>query len=105
MNAKLICQDAVTIVDEIRLDQLPLVVGRGLDVGFRIDDVWLSRQHCEIAQADGRLVVRDLNSCHGTAVNGDQIDESPLSIDDELTIGLSTFRLAFEPALETAEIL
>jgi len=82
---------------EITLDQFPIELGRGVNVGVRIDDRWLSRRHCEISAADGLLVVRDLGSRQGTFINGQAVVESTLRPGDELCIGLSHFVAVYLP--------
>jgi pSer/pThr/pTyr-binding forkhead associated (FHA) protein len=95
MLAKLICLDAIAPVGEVPLDSLPLTFGRSVDADIRLDDGWVSRYHCEIDQRDGLLVVRDLNSSHGTLVNGSPIEEATLQPGDRLSIGISTFVVAY----------
>lgn len=82
------------------LARFPVTIGRSDEADVSIEDRWLSRQHCEIDCRDGQLVVRDLGSRHGTFLNGLQVDESTLEVDDELRIGLTQFRL-LEPGLST----
>jgi hypothetical protein len=67
----------------------PLVVGReGSTLARRLADYPnVSRRHAEIALADGRLTVEDLNSVNGTFVNGERVPAlapRPLSDGDEL---------------------
>ena len=91
METKLISDNSEVLEHQFPLDKLPLVVGRSLEAAIRIVDRWASRRHCEIAESDGSLVVRDLGSTHGTLLNGQAITESPLIPGDKLTIGLTTF--------------
>ena len=37
------------------------------------EETKVSRQHCRIALQDGKLLITDLASTHGTAVNGKKI--------------------------------
>ena len=98
METKLISDNSEVLEHQFPLDKLPLVVGRSLEAAIRIVDRWASRRHCEIAESDGSLVVRDLGSTHGTLLNGQPITESPLMPGDKLTIGLTTFLVSAEEA-------
>jgi pSer/pThr/pTyr-binding forkhead associated (FHA) protein len=91
MEAKLLSDNDVIVDSEFPLDKLPLVIGRSLEATLRVGDRWASRCHCEIAERDGLLVVRDLGSTHGTFLNGLSVTESTLTADDKLTVGLTTF--------------
>ena len=47
------------------------MIGRGSDADFVLaDDNAVSRAHAEIAVRAGLCLVRDLDSCNGTLVNG-----------------------------------
>jgi pSer/pThr/pTyr-binding forkhead associated (FHA) protein len=101
MNARLTCLDFGTSPDEILLNELPLVIGRGEDCLICLDDRWVSRRHCEIVASAGYLVVRDLGSKYGTFVNGRQVREIRLSPGDMLSVGLSNFIARYEPQTAT----
>ena len=47
-----------------------MILGRGKDADFRVDDPNVSRRHAAIYWNDGRLMVEDLGSTNGTMVNG-----------------------------------
>lgn len=72
------------------LDSFPALLGRSMDAAIRLDDGWVSRRHCQIDQIEGTLLVRDLQSKHGTFVNGERVTESVLLPGDKLSIGKST---------------
>ena len=96
MKAKLIGLDSHGPAIHIVLDTLPVVIGRNPEADVRVDDRWISRVHCEIGELDGPLVVRDLDSRNGTAVNGQYITESHLLPGDRLTVGLTTFEVQYQ---------
>ena len=97
MKVKLVCQDPLASPREITLDQFPVEIGRGNSAGVRIDDRWTSRRHCELQDADGRILVRDLGSRHGTFVNGQPVAEKTLLLPgDELCVGLSHFVAVYD---------
>jgi pSer/pThr/pTyr-binding forkhead associated (FHA) protein len=97
VKIKLLCQNALASPREITIDRFPIELGRGSVAGVRIDDRWLSRRHCELS-SDGTVVaVRDLDSSHGTYVNGQRVT-APVALDegDELQIGLSHFIVEYQ---------
>ena len=97
MIVKLVCQDPLASPREITLDRFPIEIGRGASADLRIDDRWTSRRHCELQDAAGRIVVRDLGSRHGTFVNGQPVaSEVPLLPGDELCVGLSHFVAVYD---------
>lgn len=104
MQARLVCEShwskAVDVIC-LRQSDLPLVIGRGREADVRLNDRWVSRRHCEIDCRFGRLIVRDLDSRHGTMVNGEAVHQCALSPDDCLSIGMTTFRVE-APAHESS---
>ena len=56
----------------------------------------VSRFHCEIDQRNGLLVVRNLNSRHGTFVNEVRVQRAYLWPGDKLTIGLASFVVRYK---------
>lgn len=75
-------------------DGQAIVIGRSDDADIKTSDRWVSRQHCELRRRGNHVEVRDLESRHGTYVNGERIARAPLKPGDELCVGLSVFRLA-----------
>lgn len=70
-------------------------LGRHDDCIIRIKSSQVSRRHCEIHEADGKLSVRDLGSSNGTFVNGKRVlGQQALKVGDELTVGSVTLRVA-----------
>jgi thermitase len=74
-----------------------VVIGReaGCDLQL-LDDPTVSRRHARITLRDGRALVEDLGSSHGTAVDGRPIPAqrpTPLPRGATLTIGRTTLRL------------
>ena len=45
-------------------------------------DPYVSRRHCSLAFVDGELTVADLNSSHGTYVNGILLKNGPQTLRD-----------------------
>ena len=80
-----------------RLD-LPLLVGRSEHVAITINDPLVSRKHCRIEEREGKPWVRDLESLNGTFVGDQKVSEAELPVDEFLTVGPITFRIASSEA-------
>lgn len=96
MDVKLIITQPDEPQREVVLTELPALIGRSLSAEVRPNDRWVSREHCEIDELGGGLVIRDLHSRHGTFVNGLRIVETILLPGDDITIG-TTHLLVSEP--------
>jgi predicted component of type VI protein secretion system len=94
MDAKLVVVAGETKATEIKL-RLPSTIGRGRDATLTIPHPLVSRQHCEIFEKDGFLVVRDLGSLNGTFIDDERITESVLHEGALLTVGTVTFRAVY----------
>jgi diguanylate cyclase (GGDEF)-like protein len=88
-----------------------LLIGRdeGLlshdDAGLVLSDASVSRRHARvICSDDGTVTVEDLGSTNGTAVNGRQVDQSPLRPGDHLEIGGVSLRLDLLSLEEVAHL-
>ena len=68
-------------------------IGRHADSDIALDDITVSRRHCDVIQESGRFVVRDVGSLNGTYVNQKRVDSAELTQGDELQIG--KFHLVF----------
>jgi pSer/pThr/pTyr-binding forkhead associated (FHA) protein len=67
--------------------ELPAIVGRSTDADLTINHPSVSRQHCELYEAAGRVRVRDLGSTNGTRVGGKKVAEAVLRPHDRFSIG------------------
>jgi hypothetical protein len=75
---------------QFALTSLPMRIGRDLDCAIRLDDDHgVSRHHAELYRQNGRLHIKDLNSTHGTFVNGRQVQDAELAPGDTLKLGHS----------------
>src|SRR5262245_55921553 len=54
-------------------------------------DARMSGSHFQLFNDEHGCRVRDLNSCNGTTVNGEQITEAPLQHGDIIRAGVTTF--------------
>lgn len=86
----------VLVLDDGRQQELPLrkpmqVIGRSTDVAVRIPSAAVSRHHCEIVVADGKVTVKDLGSSNGTYVNRKRVQQVSVNAGDLLAIGDKVF--------------
>lgn len=95
MTVRLTCIDAVPSASNTVLNQLPVTIGRGDEADICIRDTWSSRIHCRLNVQDGQLWLEDLKSSNGTLVNGVQIDDTPIQSGDQITVGITTFRVSY----------
>jgi hypothetical protein len=76
------------------LEPLPMRVGRGSTAFIQLnDDLGVSRHHAEFYMQEGVIHVRDLQSTHGTYVNGKRIFDHSLKVGDEIQVGASKMAL------------
>jgi FHA domain len=97
LNAKLVVVGGDVKTTEIKL-KLPSTIGRGRGTSIVLPHPLISRQHCELYEAGGQLMVRDLGSLNGTFVNNQRITESAIAPGELLTVGTVTFRAVYEAA-------
>jgi pSer/pThr/pTyr-binding forkhead associated (FHA) protein len=95
MAVRLTCCDAVSTIDDVALDALPASIGRGEEADVRVFDTWASRIHCVLVVREGRLWVEDRQSSNGTQLNGELVSEAEVRSGDQLTVGITTFRVTF----------
>lgn len=71
----------------------PVVIGRDEGCNLSLSDASVSRRHAKIRLIDNQVMVEDLGSTNGTAVNGNLVDRSNLNVGDHLEIGAVSLRL------------
>jgi predicted component of type VI protein secretion system len=94
LSAKLVVVGGEVKSAEIKL-RLPSTIGRGRGATIMLPHPLVSRQHCELFETNGRLMVRDLGSLNGTFVNNERISEAALPPGELLTVGAVTFRAVY----------
>jgi pSer/pThr/pTyr-binding forkhead associated (FHA) protein len=87
----LVSLDFQAPVYQIPLETLPVVIGRGPDADVRIDHDSVGREHCRIEHVDGEWVVSDLETVHGTFIEGTRIRRAILRPGCQLAVGMLTF--------------
>ncbi len=95
LNVKLVVVGGDVKTTELAL-RLPATIGRGRGQSVILPHPLVSRQHCELFESDGLVMVRDLGSLNGSFVNNQKITEAPLAPGELLTIGTVTFRAVYE---------
>ncbi len=70
-----------------------VVIGRDETATLSLTDASVSRRHAKVRLMDGQVLVEDLGSTNGTAVNGQIIDRAALNVGDHLEIGAVSLRL------------
>ena len=74
--------------------------GRSPKADIFLDDVTVSRKHCQFIADNGGHIVRDSGSLNGTYVNRERVDQARLSAGDEVQIG--KYRLTYQPSPQEA---
>ena len=71
-----------------------IVIGSHDSADFVVRDSTVSRMHCELVPASGRVVVRDLQSKNGTAIHGIFVREATLTGTAVLELGHTKIRIS-----------
>lgn len=95
-SALLIVQHGPNAGARFLLDSDRATAGRDTKADIFLDDVTVSRKHCEFLKEGDNFVVRDVGSLNGTYVNRTRVDEGVLQVGDEVQIG--KYRLTFHPS-------
>jgi pSer/pThr/pTyr-binding forkhead associated (FHA) protein len=96
MNAR--CA-AVTITNgcfaglEIPLRKQTTSLGRAVSCDICLDHAFVADEHATITRSNGSYMIEDLNTRHGTSINGEEIHRRPLKRGDRIVIG--AFELKF----------
>lgn len=82
-----------------------LVVGRGLNTETKLIDPQVSRVHCRVRLAGGRLHLSDSGSSTGTLANKRRVVEHDLEPGETFLIGATCIRFELEGALEATTLV
>ena len=75
---------------------LPFLIGRHADNNLVLRDNRASRNHARIFAENGNYVIEDLNSRHGTWVNGERVARHVLRNSDRIDFGVrESYQLTF----------
>jgi pSer/pThr/pTyr-binding forkhead associated (FHA) protein len=84
-----------------RLQDHRLTVGRDKTCQIVIDDVMVSREHCQLwLNSSGKVVVRDMNSTNGTIIDDNKIVQDVLSSHSRLKIGNHIIKVEYKDSQE-----
>jgi len=89
----------------VPIQPTPFTIGRQNGTELTLRDVRISRLQAKIDIADGKYMLEDLQSRHGTFVNGQKITRHQLRPRDTIEFGENlpdSFRLVFEMGEETS---
>ena len=95
-SALLIVQRGPNTGARFLLDHEVTNAGRSPKSDIFLDDVTVSRKHCQFIAEDGGHVVRDSGSLNGTYVNRERVEQLRLEAGDEVQIG--KYRLTYQPS-------
>jgi pSer/pThr/pTyr-binding forkhead associated (FHA) protein len=96
MQITLVLYDSSRKVQEFQFERFPIIIGRSTCADIQLHDRWVSRRHCELDNEQGHLIVRDLDSRHGTLINACPIGEAVLLPGDKLNVGLCEFVASYD---------
>ena len=99
-SALLIVQRGPNTGARFLLDPNVTNAGRSPKADIFLDDVTVSRKHCQFIADNGGHIVRDSGSFNGTYVNRERVDQARLSAGDEVQIG--KYRLTYQPSPQEA---
>lgn len=100
-SALLLVQKGPNTGARFLLDSESTMAGRHPKSDIFLDDVTVSRQHCEFIRHEGNFFVRDHGSLNGTYVNRERIDEIALTTGDEVQVG--KYRMTFHASPSRAQ--
>ncbi len=87
----------------VAIDPVPFHIGRQPESHLIIHDSRVSRAHAQILVENGRYVIEDCGSRHGTYVNGTRVTRQELQNSDKIDFGVQdSYQLVF--ALDGAEL-
>lgn len=82
------------VLARLRIDALPIRIGRGYDNDLILDDDYAAASHAVLERdAAGRLLLRDLGSRNGIVVRGKRLTETVLTDDTVARIGHTALRV------------
>ena len=99
-SALLIVQRGPNTGARFLLDPNVTNAGRSPKADIFLDDVTVSRKHCQFIADNGGHIVRDSGSLNGTYVNRERVDQARLSAGDGVQIG--KYRLTYQPSPQEA---
>lgn len=104
MELRLKVMDGKHAGQEIRIPGPKFLIGRGEDCQLRPKSDSVSRRHCMLEIAEGRVTICDLGSRNGTLVNDKRVEgQFALKTGDRLAIGQLKFEVNLTTGLKAAK--
>lgn len=95
MQIKLVVVEGKVNKPEVVLE-LPATIGRSREASITIGHGTVSRKHCDLLNAEGRLLIRDNSSLNGVFVGQTRVQEAVVLPGETITVGPLTFRVEYE---------
>ncbi len=97
MQAKLVVVGGEDPARQFEL-RLPAVIGRSRSTDVTLGNPLISRHHCEVFEADGLLMLRDLGSLNGTYVGETRLSAEPIALEPggQFSIGPITLKAEYQ---------
>jgi predicted component of type VI protein secretion system len=83
---------------EVLLDKDQMVIGRDPSCQIHLDNLGISRSHCQVLRKGDSFIVQDLKSSNGTFVNGQKVGEHYLNDKDVISFGKFELRFSKDDA-------
>ena len=87
------------IGETIFLKEGKLSFGRASECDIFLDDITVSRNHCDIFLQENQVSIKDNGSTNGTYVGSEAVEEKLLEVGDVIQIGRYVFLLTRKNAL------
>lgn len=95
-TAKLIVEEPSGERREVEVRTMPFSVGRQATNQLHLRDSRISRHQAQITFANGKYLLEDMGSRHGTFVNGQKVTKHELKPNDVIEFGIpNSYRLTF----------
>jgi len=102
-SAYLVVMAGSNLGEMYKLDKARLVIGRGDKADLRLVDDGISRDHAQIINENGRMVLEDMGSTNGTFCNGARVTRQSLAEGDKILLGSTTIlKFSYQDQLEEA---
>lgn len=85
--AKITVMRGTDKIGEFPMEKSPFIVGREAKGGVLIENVGVSRKHCQFTYEGGRYYVEDLGSSNGTYFSGHKVTKAEVRDGDQVNVG------------------
>jgi len=88
---------------KVRLTDTKIVIGRGDDADFQLDDLTVSRHHASVEPDGNGWLLKDLGSPNGSRVGGERVEEAPLAEGAAIEVGAMVLMFKYGTVPAAAE--